>query len=192
VHLRKPGAHDKVSKNRTGRWADERQSRRVAPPAVQVRAAGAHDANFLASMLAVGADWRSVKTPRPVEEILAISAFGHYIDGWPRPGELGVVAVAGSHEVGAAWYRFLPAYDRGYGYVAEDIPELTIGVVATHRRRGIGEALLRRLLDQARRRGVGAVSLSVELDNPARNFYRRCGFEELHQHDGAVTMVRTF
>jgi ribosomal protein S18 acetylase RimI-like enzyme len=48
--------------------------------------------------------------------------------------------------------------------------------------------LLRELLQKASDEGYGAVSLSVEKDNPALRLYERCGFEKLFLHDDAWTM----
>ena len=54
-----------------------------------------------------------------------------------------MVAEAGGLPVGAAWLRFFPADDPGYGFVSADVPELSIGVAVLWRGRGIGRALLR-------------------------------------------------
>jgi ribosomal protein S18 acetylase RimI-like enzyme len=63
-------------------------------------------------------------------------------------------------------------------------------VRAEWRGRGIGGALLTALCDAARREGAPALSLSVELDNPARRLYERLGFEALREAAGATTMRR--
>jgi hypothetical protein len=40
-------------------------------------------------------------------------------------------ATAGGH-AGAAWCRLLSGADRGYGYVADDIPEVALAVSPEH------------------------------------------------------------
>jgi GNAT superfamily N-acetyltransferase len=70
--------------------------------------------------------------------------------------------------LGAAWGRLLDATDPGYGYLADDIPEVTIGAAPAHRGRGVGSALRAALIEQARIRGQRAISLSVEDSNRAR------------------------
>lgn len=50
-----------------------------------------------------------------------------------------------------------------------------IAFLPEHRRQGLGEALLRDLLDEAARAGK-AVSIHVEKFNPAMGLYRRLGF----------------
>jgi len=91
--------------------------------------------------------------------------------------------------VGAAWLRLLPEDDRGYGFVDTETPELGIGVVATHRGRGIGSLLLEALIVSARQQRYDAMSLSVEPDNPARRLYERCGFQVVGAVDGSLTML---
>jgi GNAT superfamily N-acetyltransferase len=91
--------------------------------------------------------------------------------------------------VGAAWYRFLPAHDPGYGFVPE-LPELTVGVVPPWRGRGVGRLLVAGLLEEARASGLPGVSLSVEPDNVAAlALYRSLGFEEVGGTGGALTLV---
>ena len=154
-----------------------------------VRPAVAADAQFLAEMLAVAAQWRPDTAPGPIAEVLADPAIGHYVLGWPRPGDVGLIAEVDDGPVGAAWSRYFSADDPGYGFVAADVPEISIGVVAGARRRGIGRRLLLDLLEEIRRLGVARVSLSVEIDNPAMGFYTDAGFVEVARADGAATMV---
>ncbi|MGH3929327.1 MAG: hypothetical protein ACRDTF_05050 [Pseudonocardiaceae bacterium] len=57
----------------------------------------------------------------------------HYVNGWPRDGERGMIAEASGVPIGAAWLRLMPVHDPGYGFVAPDVPELSIGVVTSWR-----------------------------------------------------------
>ena len=123
-----------------------------------------------------------------VQSVLARPELAHYVSGWPRPGDPGVVAEDGP-PAGAAWLRLLPEHDRGYGFVDVEMPELSIGVVRTHRGRGIGSLLLKALIVSARAQRHAALSLSVEPDNPARRLYERCGFQVVGAVDGSLTMM---
>lgn len=157
---------------------------------VKIRPASASDAHFLHRMLAVAADWRPGTTVRSVEEVLADHRLAHYVTGWPRPGDFGVIAHDGEgRPVGAAWCRSFSADDPGYGFVALGVPEVSIGVVAELRGRGVGRQLMRRLVDEARARGVEQLSLSVEPDNSAIGLYSRVGFVGVAEADGAITML---
>src|SRR5699024_12351831 len=55
----------------------------------------------------------------------------------------------------------------GYGWVAADIPELTVAVLPEHQGRGIGGVLVDTVCTLARMSGFPAVSLSVEDGNGA-------------------------
>ncbi|MET8086249.1 GNAT family N-acetyltransferase [Micromonospora sp. NPDC005237] len=87
------------------------------------------------------------------------------------------------------WFRHLSAEDPGYGYVADDVPELTIGVLRAWRGRGVGRALLRTVLGAARDRGIRTVSLSVERANAAARLYASEGFRTVESFTDADTMV---
>ena len=123
----------------------------------------------------------------------AIPHVRHYLDGWGRPDDAGVVAVAPTGQrLGAAWYRLFPETDPGWGFVAADVPELSIGVAIDARGRGVGSAMLDALLALAREEGYRAISLSVDRQNPARRLYERKGFRDAgisDPADSSVTMI---
>ncbi len=155
-----------------------------------VRPATADDGPFLERMLVAAADWRPGSPPRTIEQVLSDPALAHYVVGWPGPGEFGVIAEDDDGtRLGAAWCRYLAPDDPGYGFVAAQIPELSIGVVAEARGQGLGRSLMNRLIDDARTHGVGQLSLSVELDNVALHLYASLGFTTVAEADGAATMV---
>jgi len=125
------------------------------------------------------------------EDVVSHPDLARYVAGWMRrPGDLGFIAESGGEPVGAAWVRRWRGSDRGYGFVDEATPELSMAVVPGHRGRGIGSSLLRRLLSAASAHS-DAVSLSVSAENPARRLYERFGFVPVDAGaGGAVTMVR--
>ncbi|WP_433133732.1 N-acetyltransferase family protein [Micromonospora sp. CA-240977] len=156
---------------------------------VDVRAATATDRPFLVDMLMEAVNWLPERNWSR-ERILADPALAHYVTGWMRPDDIGVVAVESAGQpVGAAWLRHLTAADPGYGYVSDDVPELTIGVVESWRGRGVGRMLLRAALDAARARGIRRVSLSVERANFAAGLYAAEGFRTVESFENADTMV---
>jgi [ribosomal protein S18]-alanine N-acetyltransferase len=68
----------------------------------------------------------------------------------------------------------------GLAAAADQADVQTIAVRAAHQGRGIGGALLRELLAEARRRGALEIFLEVRADNPgARAVYDRFGFAEI-------------
>jgi GNAT superfamily N-acetyltransferase len=158
--------------------------------ALTVRAADAADAPFLLEMLVEAAFWRPEGPRGDAHEVLADPELAHYVSGWPRPGDLGVIA-EDEEPVGAAWLRFFPGSEPGYGFVDDATPELGMGVRADHRGRGVGTKLLADLLSRARTAGIARVSLSVEPDNFARHLYEHAGFIPIGRTGGSVTMLWT-
>lgn len=145
----------------------------------------------MADMLVEAANWSADWKKKSRRRVLSAPATAHYIAGWPRDTDLGVIAEAGEAPVGAAWLRFLPAADPGYGFVAPGVPELTIGVAGDWRRRRMGRALLRALAGQAHSVGIRQISLSVERKNFAQKLYFSEGYQVVDSSDAhSDTMVK--
>ena len=154
-----------------------------------MRRGGAADLAFLHAMLLEAANWHRERLRVTLAQALADPYLARYVRDWGRPGDTAVIAEEGGVRVGAAWYRFFDPAEPGYGFVDAATPELSIGVVAARRGAGIGRRLLATLLDEARRAGVHALSLSVEPDNHrAVALYQRFGFAKLDEQAGAWTM----
>src|ERR687894_1287587 len=156
---------------------------------ITYRPAAPGDVKLLTRMLWLAFNWRNEAVfdqhwPDP-------TAAAKYVDGFGRHGDAGVVAEVAGQGVGAAWYRLLPADDPGYGFVAADIPEITLGVASQARGRGIGTALMHRPLDRAVADRIAALSLSVEPDNAAMRLYLALGFEPVGGSGGSLTLLRT-
>ena len=157
---------------------------------VQLRDATDDDLDLLLDMLVEAFNWTgTARLSR--DEVIADPHTARYLGGWRRAGDFGLVAVEAGAPVGAAWARALTHDEPGYGYVADDVPELGMAVVDGHRGAGVGSALLAGLLEQARGLGRRAVSLSVEDGNTAaRALYQRYGFTVVGRNGGSDTMLR--
>jgi ribosomal protein S18 acetylase RimI-like enzyme len=150
----------------------------AAPPTLRVRPAGGDDESFMWRQLALTARLPPAEPP-PVESVKADPGMMAYLAGWGRPGDRGVVAEVDGEPVGAAWFRLFDPGHPGYGFVDAQIPEISIGVQAAWRHRGVGRALLEALVETARSEGHDALSLSVDAQNvPALALYRSVGFVE--------------
>jgi ribosomal protein S18 acetylase RimI-like enzyme len=156
---------------------------------VRCRPAEVEDLPFLATMLGEAAVWRPDKPTPTADEVMADPRYAMYLTGWTRQGDYGLVAEQDG-PVGAAWYRTFTEADHGYGFVAEDVPELSIAVIASRRREGIGRRLLVNLIDASLAQGYSAMSLSVIEENPARGLYESAGFVLIEKHGRSWTMVR--
>lgn len=155
---------------------------------ISTRAATANDVGFLRDML-----FEALYVPPGGEQlprsVIDQPELAHYVDGFGRPGDVGVIAFAGSEPVGAAWVRVLTGSDAGYGHVDDETPELTIAVTDEWRGRGVGS----RLIDELVNTIVGpyaAVSLSVDPANPAVRLYERFGFVPVGESGTSITMLK--
>jgi RimJ/RimL family protein N-acetyltransferase len=155
-----------------------------------IRAAVASDEAFLREML-----YQSLYVPpgnAPFDrEFLNRPEIARYVEGWGRTGDFGLIAVDAitNQPIGAVWMRLFAESQKGYGYVASDIPELGMALLSEYRGRGIGSILLRRTLEIAAD-SFGAVSLSVFEDNPAKRLYERLGFEPIATSENVVIMMK--
>jgi ribosomal protein S18 acetylase RimI-like enzyme len=149
-----------------------------------LRPATPADQAFLEEMLVAAANWRDETGDPTLEPV-----FAKYVEDYGRDGDTGVVVEVDGAPAGAAWARCLDPADPGYGFVAADVPELSIGVRREHRGRGLGTELIEGLKRALAAAGVERVSLSVEPDNPARRIYERAGFEQVGINGGSWTMV---
>jgi ribosomal protein S18 acetylase RimI-like enzyme len=158
--------------------------------AIQIRPAGSGDAPFLTSMLLEAVNFSADRQQDPAT-VLDDPQVANYIAGWPQAGDRGLVAT-NDHGVplGACWLRYRPVDNPGYGYVAPDVPELTIAVRRDARGQGIGRALLRAIAVEGRTGGVTMLSLSVEHGNhAAAHLYRSEGWRIVRSETDADTMV---
>ncbi len=102
-----------------------------------------------------------------------------HLAGWRRPVDFGVIAEHGDVAIGAAWAQQFSRDEQPVFYLDERTPEVSIGVTENARGQGIGELLLRALMSEADRRGVG-LCLNVRDANPAVRLYRKVGFRRVH------------
>jgi GNAT superfamily N-acetyltransferase len=134
-------------------------------------------------------NWRDVDLWTQ-ESVLATPEVAHYVAGWMRDGDAGILALHDGAPAGAAWWRTFTGADPGYGYVADDVPELGLAVLEPYRRRGLGRLLMVSLLDRARAEGMRALSLSVEDGNDAaRTLYNGLGFATVGRVGDSDTLM---
>jgi ribosomal protein S18 acetylase RimI-like enzyme len=124
-------------------------------------------------------------TPRPPKSIIEHPDLVCYTQGFgTKKGDMGVIALTNGTRIGAAWVRFM----HSYGFVHEDVPELTIALLPDYRGQGIGTHLLEALFDHLRPH-FKQISLSVDAGNPARRLYERLGFTFVSEGKDGVIML---
>jgi ribosomal protein S18 acetylase RimI-like enzyme len=161
----------------------------AGPPTFAIRDVTPADEPFLWRVLAMTADLPPAEPP-PIDAVRRDPGLSPYLVGWGRPGDAGVIGEVDGEPVGAAWHRHFPATLPGYGFVAEQIPEISLGVEATWRGRGIGRALVTALAARARAAGIEGLSLSVDAKNaPAVALYQSLGFRTVGGDASHPTML---
>jgi ribosomal protein S18 acetylase RimI-like enzyme len=152
---------------------------------IGIRPALVDDVDFLWIMLTYAASM----TPTGEASVAAAQAdpfLQSYVEGWGRPGDLGVVAATlDGSPLGAAWVR------RGLKLAEPDVPELATAVVPEARSCGIGTLMMNELIRLASPSFSGII-LSVRKANPALRFYERMGFQrerDIRNRVGGLSVV---
>lgn len=115
----------------------------------------------------------------PLVAALMADAFdAKYGEAW-TPGQcLGVLSLPG------VWLTLAERQEEPAGFalarrVADEAELLLLAAAPRHRRHGVGGALLRSVLEQARGIGVHFLHLEVRAGNPAVHLYRSAGFTKV-------------
>ena len=157
---------------------------------MRIRPAREEDFAFMREMGYEAAMWRPHVPRPPIDDVLSDPHIGRYLSGWGRPGDTALIAEDETGaRLGAAWYRLFSDEEPGFGFVDTSTPELSIGVRADARGGGVGTRLLEALADRARADNFRALSLSVEVDNPALRLYERAGFRVIERSKHSATML---
>ena len=102
------------------------------------------------------------------------------------PADNCLVAEVDDKVVGAVWTRIM----NDYGHVDDDTPSLAISLYKEYRGKGIGTAMMQRMLDLLEEQGWEKASLAVQKANDAVEMYEFVGFEVFDENDDEYIMVR--
>jgi ribosomal protein S18 acetylase RimI-like enzyme len=152
-----------------------------------IRPLGAADRGLLRTATLANMNWSEARFS--FDDVDGAPDIAHYFTDFPAERDFGLADVEGDTPRAVAWLVHLPAEDPGYGFVDADTPELSITTFDEFRGRGIGTTLLEHLIEEARARGLKAISLSVEDGNRARHLYERTGFTVVGRNGGSDTML---
>lgn len=157
------------------------------PEMLELRPLTPADEPFLWEMLYYALYVPQGQPPFP-REIVYEPEIRRYVEGWGQEDDKGVLALVEGKPAGAVWIRLFPGEQRGYGYVDDRTPELSIAILPGYRGQGIGTKLITRLLEMVKAQ-YPQISLSVSPDNPAVRLYVRLRFEIIIQTPSSLTMM---
>ena len=122
----------------------------------------------------------------PEREIVEKPELRVYTDGFgTRRGDNCLVADVGGKAVGAVWTRIM----NDYGHVDDDTPSFAISLYKEYRGKGIGTALMRRMLELLKEQGYRKASLAVQKANYAVRLYKKLGFRPVSENAEEYIMV---
>ena len=155
-----------------------------------IRKIKANELNFLADMLYEALFVPEGHEPFP-KEIIHDRSLSKYIDNWGKDKyDIAFVVEIDRQLVGAIWGRLLTQENKGYGFVDNNTPELSIAVKSGYRNKGIGTELIRTIASEYSKIGVDQLSLSVDMANPASNLYKRLGYKIVEETETSWTMKK--
>lgn len=113
-----------------------------------------------------------------VDRVMAAAFDPRYGEAWTRSQCLGIMAMPG------VWLTLAKVEGEPVGFaltraIVDEAELLLIAVVPGHRRGGIGAALLRGVIADAKARGVRQLHLEVRANNPAVALYAAHGFTQV-------------
>ncbi|MFZ1750044.1 MAG: GNAT family N-acetyltransferase [Saprospiraceae bacterium] len=141
--------------------------------------------SFLKEMLyqAVFVADKKIVLPR---EIIEQPALRKYIQDFGKTGDFCLVAELYGKLIGAIWIRFI----KGFGFVDNETPELSMAVLNEYRGKGIGKQLLTAMIDRLKDNRLKRISLSVDRENYAYGFYKKYGFVDFIAAEKSIIMTK--
>lgn len=122
----------------------------------------------------------------PPREIINIPELQVYVrDFGKREGDICFVVETEEKIVGAVWVRIM----EDYGHVEDGVPSFAISLYKQYRGRGIGTAMMKRMLEELKARGYEKTSLAVQKANYAVKMYKNVGFEIVDENEEEYIMV---
>lgn len=102
--------------------------------------------------------------------------------------DIAFVAETDGNIVGAVWVRIMD----DFGHIDNDTPSFAIAVHMEYRGKGIGTALMKRMLTELQACGYKQASLSCQKANRAVDLYRQLGFRVVRETEEEYIMVINF
>ncbi len=148
------------------------------------------ESNFLAEMLYEAIFIPEGHEPLP-KEIVKDKSLSKYIVDWGKDKfDIALVMEVDQQLAGAIWGRLLTKENKGFGYIDDNTPELSMAVKNEYRNHGIGTKLIEAIETEYQKIGVEFLSLSVDKANNALNLYQRVGYKIVEETKTSWTMQK--
>ncbi len=145
--------------------------------------------NFLEEML-----YQAIFIPEGIRklprEIIYNPELYHYIKDFGREDDYCLVAESEGVLIGAIWSRIFTSDSKGYGWVDEITPEISMAVDEKFRNKGVGSLLLGAMIEKLKGIGYEKISLSVDIVNFAYLLYKKVGFIDYELTDKSSVMIK--
>ena len=128
---------------------------------------------------------------KPSKEIIKLPELSKYTDNWNKDiYDVAIIAFDNKTLIGAIWGRIFKSDNKGYGFVSEEIPEISMAILKNYRGNGIGTELIKRIITEYKNLNVEKISLSVSVQNKAKKLYERFGFKKIGNEEiDNITMI---
>ncbi|WP_309132871.1 GNAT family N-acetyltransferase [Brevibacterium sp.] len=139
------------------------------------------------------AAWDRVPEDTSFANAMSASKSARSADESAAPADRSDDAIGTSRErdiIGLAWLRLSTEESTGFGWVAADIPELSLAVRPEYQAHGVGTRLLEAACSLARMSGHHAVSLAIEDGNTAADLFHKRGFVAVGRNGDSDILVR--
>ena len=124
--------------------------------------------------------------------VIRDKSLSKYIENWGKDKyDIALVAVMDSRLMGAIWGRLLTGENKGFGFIDDNTPELSMAVKPEYRNKGIGTDMIKAIASEYKSIGVSQLSLSVDKANDASRLYKRLGCEIVEETQTSWTMKKT-
>ena len=125
-------------------------------------------------------------TEAPDRSIINQPELAIYYDGFGKgKADNCIVAEADGKVVGAVWTRIMD----DYGHVDDKTPSFAISLYEEYRGKGIGNMMMRKMLELLQEQGYEKASLAVQKANYAVRMYENAGFKIVDENDEEYIMV---
>jgi len=123
------------------------------------------------------------------KDIIKEYPLSKYIDNWGKDEyDIAFVIEIDNQLVGAIWGRLFTQENKGFGFVDNNTPELSMAVKPEFRNKGIGTDMMKVIVSYYKNLGIKYLSLSVDKANKALRLYQRLGYEIIDETETSYTM----